>query len=169
MLPPSPDTHRTCCCNDLPDRLSRITAPTWSSPPTWIWSSPARTARRTPQRSKAPNCGCSPSAARAVPRAARPRCRRGHRLPRRHHEGGSVSLAVTDAPRSVLLAERPEPCPPKPGQTLVRVETVGICGSDLHLYRDQLGDSHVGLLPRMTGHEFGDRRTARSIRLDLPS
>ena len=41
-----------------------------------------------------------------------------------------------------------------PGQTLVRVETVGICGSDLHLYRDELGDSHVGLLPRIMGHEF---------------
>ena len=65
-----------------------------------------------------------------------------------------MKVALTDAPRSVLLAERPEPGPPEPGQTLVRVETVGICGSDLHLYRDELGDSHVGLLPRIMGHEF---------------
>lgn len=65
-----------------------------------------------------------------------------------------MKVAVTDAPRSVLLAERPDPGPPQPGETLVRVETVGICGSDLHLYRDELGDSHVGLLPRIMGHEF---------------
>ena len=50
-----------------------------------------------------------------------------------------MKVAVTDAPRSVRLAERPDPGPPEPGQTLVRVETVGICGSDLHLYRDELG------------------------------
>jgi L-gulonate 5-dehydrogenase len=65
-----------------------------------------------------------------------------------------VKVAVTDSPRSVLLAERPEPGPPRPGQTLVRVETVGICGSDLHLYHDELGQSHAGLLPRIMGHEF---------------
>ena len=52
------------------------------------------------------------------------------------------------------VEERPEPGSPEPGQTVVRVETVGICGSDLHLYRDELGDSHVGLLPRVMGHEF---------------
>ena len=65
-----------------------------------------------------------------------------------------MRVAVTAAPRSVLVEERPEPSPPGPGQTLVRVEMVGICGSDLHLYRDELGESHVGLLPRVMGHEF---------------
>ncbi len=65
-----------------------------------------------------------------------------------------MKVAVTAAPRRVLLEDRPEPGPPEPGQTVVRVETVGICGSDLHLYRDELGDSHVGLLPRVMGHEF---------------
>ena len=42
----------------------------------------------------------------------------------------------------------------RPARRSLRVETVGICGSDLHLYRDELGDSHVGLLPRIMGHEF---------------
>ncbi len=65
-----------------------------------------------------------------------------------------MRVAVTTAPRRVLLEERPDPGPPQPRQTVVRVETVGICGSDLHLYRDELGDSHVGLLPRVMGHEF---------------
>jgi threonine dehydrogenase-like Zn-dependent dehydrogenase len=65
-----------------------------------------------------------------------------------------MKVAVTAAPRRVRLEDRPEPGPPGPGQTVVRVETVGICGSDLHLYRDELGDSHAGLLPRVMGHEF---------------
>ena len=65
-----------------------------------------------------------------------------------------MRVAVTAAPHRVLLEERSDPGPPEAGQTLVRVETVGICGSDLHLYRDELGDSHVGLLPRIMGHEF---------------
>ena len=65
-----------------------------------------------------------------------------------------MRVAVTAAPRSVLVEERPDPSPPGPGQTLVRVEMVGICGSDLHLYRDELGESHAGLLPRVMGHEF---------------
>ena len=65
-----------------------------------------------------------------------------------------MRVAVTAARGSVLLEERPDPSPPQPGQTVVRVETVGICGSDLHLYRDELGASHAGLLPRIMGHEF---------------
>jgi threonine dehydrogenase-like Zn-dependent dehydrogenase len=65
-----------------------------------------------------------------------------------------MKVAVTAAPRHVLLEERPDPGAPAPGQTVVRVEMVGICGSDLHLYRDELGDSHAGLLPRIMGHEF---------------
>jgi L-gulonate 5-dehydrogenase len=65
-----------------------------------------------------------------------------------------MRVAVTAARGSVLLEERPDPGAPQPGQTVVRVETVGICGSDLHLYRDELGASHAGLLPRIMGHEF---------------
>jgi threonine dehydrogenase-like Zn-dependent dehydrogenase len=65
-----------------------------------------------------------------------------------------MKVAVTDAPRSVVVEERPDPPPPAAGTTVLRVETVGICGSDLHLYRDELGASHVGLLPRIMGHEF---------------
>ena len=65
-----------------------------------------------------------------------------------------MKVAVTTRPRCVEVGERPAPGPPGPGHTVVRVETVGICGSDLHLYRDELGDSHLGLLPRIMGHEF---------------
>ncbi|MGY1592231.1 zinc-binding dehydrogenase [Geodermatophilus sp. SYSU D00708] len=65
-----------------------------------------------------------------------------------------MRAAVTEGPNSIRLSDRPEPGPPGPGQTLLRVETVGICGSDLHLYRADLGPSHDGLLPRVQGHEF---------------
>ncbi|SFL44022.1 zinc-binding dehydrogenase [Geodermatophilus ruber] len=65
-----------------------------------------------------------------------------------------MRAAVTEGPGCIRLADRPEPGPPGPGQTLLRVETVGICGSDLHLYRADLGPSHDGLLPRVQGHEF---------------
>jgi L-gulonate 5-dehydrogenase len=65
-----------------------------------------------------------------------------------------MRAAVTEGPGSIRLTDRPEPGPPGPGQTLLRVETVGICGSDLHLYRADLGPSHAGLLPRVQGHEF---------------
>ena len=66
-----------------------------------------------------------------------------------------MKVAVTTAPRSRRRSTNGRTrARPAPGQTVVRVETVGICGSDLHLYRDELGDSHVGLLPRIMGHEF---------------
>jgi threonine dehydrogenase-like Zn-dependent dehydrogenase len=65
-----------------------------------------------------------------------------------------MRAAVTEGPGTIRLVERPEPGPPRPGQTLLRVEAVGICGSDLHLYHADLGPSHDGLLPRVQGHEF---------------
>jgi threonine dehydrogenase-like Zn-dependent dehydrogenase len=54
----------------------------------------------------------------------------------------------------MTVQERPSPARPEPGQTLLRVEMVGICGSDLHLFHGDLGPAHEGLLPRVMGHEF---------------
>lgn len=65
-----------------------------------------------------------------------------------------MRAAVTEGPGTIRLHDRPEPGPPGPGRTLLRVEMVGICGSDLHLFRADLGPSHDGLLPRVQGHEF---------------
>ena len=45
-----------------------------------------------------------------------------------------MKVAVTVEPGRIELVERPEPVP-KTGEALVRVERVGICGSDLHLYQ----------------------------------
>jgi threonine dehydrogenase-like Zn-dependent dehydrogenase len=64
-----------------------------------------------------------------------------------------MRAAVAEAPRSIALRERPEPPAPGPGQTLLQPETVGICGSDLHLYRADLGPSQERF-PVVMGHEF---------------
>jgi L-iditol 2-dehydrogenase len=51
------------------------------------------------------------------------------------------------------LADEPAPEPPA-GESLVRVEAVGICGSDLHWYEEGgIGDSRLDA-PLVVGHEF---------------
>lgn len=65
-----------------------------------------------------------------------------------------MRAAVTQGLGSVLLEDRPGPGAPAAGETVVRVEAVGICGSDLHLLHGDLGAAHEGLLPRVQGHEF---------------
>lgn len=55
--------------------------------------------------------------------------------------------------RDVRLGTQPDPRP-GPGEALVRVRAVGICGTDIHYYRD----GHVGptkiVEPLVMGHEF---------------
>jgi L-gulonate 5-dehydrogenase len=65
-----------------------------------------------------------------------------------------MRAAVTQGLGAVLLEDRPGPGAPGAGQTVVRVEAVGICGSDLHLLHGDLGATHEDLLPRVQGHEF---------------
>ena len=65
-----------------------------------------------------------------------------------------MRAAVTQGLGAVLLEDRPGPGAPAAGQTALRVEAVGICGSDLHLLHGDLGATHEGLLPRVQGHEF---------------
>ena len=56
-------------------------------------------------------------------------------------------------PRDLRVAdvEKPEPAP---GDALVRVESVGVCGSDLHLYEDGRIGETVVTDPLILGHEF---------------
>jgi L-gulonate 5-dehydrogenase len=61
-----------------------------------------------------------------------------------------MRAAVTVAPGRIELQERPEPLP-GPGEALVRVERVGICGSDLHLFH---GRHPYASYPRLQGHEI---------------
>ncbi len=61
-----------------------------------------------------------------------------------------MRTVLTVAPRQMQVVDRPEPVA-GPGQALVRVEAVGLCGSDLHLY---LGDHPYVVYPQTQGHEF---------------
>jgi L-iditol 2-dehydrogenase len=58
-------------------------------------------------------------------------------------------------PRDVRVDEIPLPPAPGPGEVLLRVRAVGVCGSDLHTYTDaRIGDTRVQS-PLVLGHEFG--------------
>jgi L-gulonate 5-dehydrogenase len=61
-----------------------------------------------------------------------------------------MKAAVTLAPGQIEVVDRPEPRPAR-GEVLIRVERVGICGSDLHLYH---GNHPYASYPRVQGHEF---------------
>jgi len=59
---------------------------------------------------------------------------------------------ILDQPGSFRLTETPEPGAPGPGEALVRVGRVGICGTDLHAFR---GRQPFFSYPRILGHELG--------------
>ena len=65
-----------------------------------------------------------------------------------------MRAVITVGPRAIDLIERPDPREPRPGETLLQVEVVGVCGSDLHFYRNDLGPAHARLFPVVQGHEF---------------
>ena len=57
-------------------------------------------------------------------------------------------------PSDMRVEQIPHPGPPGPGDVLLKVKTVGICGSDLHFYKDaRIGDDIVKS-PLSLGHEF---------------
>jgi 2-desacetyl-2-hydroxyethyl bacteriochlorophyllide A dehydrogenase len=55
-------------------------------------------------------------------------------------------------PGQLALIDTPEPPLPSPGEALLRVHRVGICGTDLHAYR---GRQPFFEYPRILGHELG--------------
>ncbi|MRR30406.1 zinc-binding alcohol dehydrogenase family protein [bacterium] len=57
-----------------------------------------------------------------------------------------------EKPQSWRCIDIPEPQPPGPGEALVRVQRVGICGTDLGGY---LGKMPFFSYPRIPGHELG--------------
>lgn len=58
--------------------------------------------------------------------------------------------AVITAPGKIEYREVPEP-KPGPGQVLLRIERIGICGSDVHAYH---GTHPFMVYPKVQGHEF---------------
>ena len=64
-----------------------------------------------------------------------------------------MKIVRLHAPHDLRLHEEPPPIP-LPGETLVRVRAVGICGSDLHWFSEAgIGDARLGK-PLVLGHEF---------------
>lgn len=61
-----------------------------------------------------------------------------------------MKTIITTEPGKMELVERPMPVP-QPGETLLKMVTGGICGSDLGVYR---GTMAYGSYPRIPGHEF---------------
>jgi threonine 3-dehydrogenase len=83
---------------------------------------------------------------------------------------GSVDLRIPRTMRALVKA-RPEagaelrevPVPrPGPGELLIRLEAVSLCGTDLHIYRwDPWAQGRLGkYLPRIFGHEMAGRVVA---------
>jgi L-iditol 2-dehydrogenase len=67
-----------------------------------------------------------------------------------------VRAARLHGPRDVRVHEEERP-KPGPGQVLVRVEAVGLCGSDLHWYEEGgIGSSRI-TRPIVPGHEMAGR------------
>ena len=55
-------------------------------------------------------------------------------------------------PGNLRASELPDAPPPGPGEALVRVHRVGVCGTDLHAFR---GRQPFFTYPRILGHELG--------------
>lgn len=56
-----------------------------------------------------------------------------------------------DEPGRLSIIERPEP-QPAPGEALIRIRRVGICGTDYHIFH---GNQPYLAYPRIIGHELG--------------
>jgi 2-desacetyl-2-hydroxyethyl bacteriochlorophyllide A dehydrogenase len=63
-----------------------------------------------------------------------------------------LKAVLLKAPRDVELVDINKP-EPKEGDVLIKVNSCGICGTDLHAYTGKLEDSWYAL-PQIPGHEF---------------
>src|SRR5687768_4746356 len=68
-----------------------------------------------------------------------------------------MKAARLHAPGDIRVDEMPAPRPPGPGEVLLAVTAVGICGSDLHSYREGGLGGLVPVEPLVLGHEFAGR------------
>lgn len=70
------------------------------------------------------------------------------------HNLPSMTTVRLHGPADLRVEQLPHPGPPGPGEVLLRVTAVGICGSDLHTYKDaRIGDVAMQA-PLILGHEF---------------
>ena len=66
----------------------------------------------------------------------------------------TMRVSVLRGVGDLAMEERPVPTP-GPGEVLVRVTAVGVCGSDVHYYRHGRIGQHVVRSPLVLGHEPG--------------
>ncbi len=59
---------------------------------------------------------------------------------------------ILDEPGRLVARHTPPPSAPGPGEALVRVHRVGVCGTDLHAFA---GNQPFFTYPRILGHELG--------------
>lgn len=64
-----------------------------------------------------------------------------------------MKAALLTGIRKVEVCQVPQPAIEHDGQVLVKVETVGVCGSDMHYYRNGRIGSQVIKFPWSVGHE----------------
>lgn len=79
-----------------------------------------------------------------------------------------MKAARLHAPGDIRIEELPEPGPPGPGEVLLAVTAVGICGSDLHYYREGGLGGLTPEQPLILGHEFAGRVEAVGPGVSLP-
>ena len=63
-----------------------------------------------------------------------------------------MKTIVLDEPGQFTLTDTPEPEGPVPGEALVRVRRIGICGTDLKAFEGKMPFLEY---PRILGHELG--------------
>ena len=63
-----------------------------------------------------------------------------------------MKTIILTKPGKFRLMEAPHPPPSGPGEALVRVHRIGVCGTDLHAFR---GRQPFFTYPRILGHELG--------------
>ena len=64
-----------------------------------------------------------------------------------------MKAAFLTGVRDVTIRDAPEPGPPGPADVLLRVEVVGVCGSDMHYYKTGRIGEQVVEYPWIVGHE----------------
>lgn len=65
-----------------------------------------------------------------------------------------MQVARLHGPKDIRIANEPEPPPPAPGEVTLSIKTVGLCGSDLHMYETGRIGYTVANAPFVLGHEF---------------
>jgi hypothetical protein len=132
----------TGCANRSwpPPRGTRRTR--WPSCGTARCSATSSTTRASSSRTRGRSTTCTAWA----------RGRRSRRCSRPPAEGVAVRVAVLRGPGDLTVEERPAP-KAAPGEVVVRIASVGVCGSDTHYYEHGRIGRFVVEQPLVLGHE----------------